>query len=202
MPMMKMGSQSEPDSMVIGPMSIPSAIKHDRQRNGEKIDRECPENVEDARQHRVDDAAEEAGGEAEGSADQQCHDGCGTGDEQRIEPAIEEARHDVPALVVGAQEVVAEFPGGADWRVAQAQAFGRLLHDRHVFAVDLDDGIKRRPEGVDAGPGGIERRGNAAGNNHQESTGVPPSAARSRARRRRAVAQGPRLFAAVSALSA
>ena len=59
-----------------------------------------------------------------------------------VEPAIEQPRHHIPALIVGAQKIISELPGGADRRVAQSQTFGRLLHHRNVLAVDVNDGIK------------------------------------------------------------
>ena len=50
-----------------------------------------------------------------------------------LRTAIEQPRHHVAALIVGAEEIVAELPGRADRRVAQAQAFGRLLHHRNLL---------------------------------------------------------------------
>ena len=65
------------------------------------------------------------------------------GDQQGIQSAIEQAGHDVPALIVGTEKIVAKFPSRSDRRVAKTKTFGRLFHDRHVLPVDLDDGIER-----------------------------------------------------------
>ena len=88
----------------------------------------------------------------------QADHGRGAGDQQRVAPAIEQPRHDVAALVVGAEEIGAEIPGRPDGRVAEAQPFGRLLHHRHLLAIDDDDGVEGGAERVDAGIGGIDRR--------------------------------------------
>ena len=133
----------------------PLRDQHDRERDGEEIDREGPENVEEARYEHVDDAAEIAGGQAHERGEEQRHHGRHAGNEQRVEAAVEQAGHHVTALIVGAEEIVAELPGGADGRVAEAQTFCRLLHHRNVLAVDLDHGIERRAEGIGVGPGGI-----------------------------------------------
>ena len=65
MPMMKIGSAQaaglDRDRADVDAL----ADQHDRQRDGQQIDRKGPEHVEQARQHHVDDAAEKAGDEAD-----------------------------------------------------------------------------------------------------------------------------------------
>ena len=107
--MMKIGSHRLPDSMVMGPIIDALGDQHDRERNRQEIDRESPEHVEDARQDDIDDAAEKAGGEADDRREEQRDHGRGAGDQQRVAAAIEQARHDIAALIVGAEEIVAEL---------------------------------------------------------------------------------------------
>ena len=49
---------------------------------------------------------------------------------QRVAAAVEQARRDVAALVVGAEEVVVDVPRRPDRRHAEAEAARALDHDR------------------------------------------------------------------------
>ena len=133
MPMMKIGSHRLPDFDGDGAEIDALRDEHDRERDRQEIDREGPEHVEDARQDRVGDAAEKPATSPMAVARTECNDGGGAGDQQRIAPAIKQPRHHIAALIVGAEEIVAELPGGADRRVAEPQALGRLLHHRHLL---------------------------------------------------------------------
>ena len=74
MPMMKMGSHRLPELMVIGPMLDALAISTIESEIASRIDRKGPEHVEEAREHRIDDAAEEAGDEPDQRAEDQADD--------------------------------------------------------------------------------------------------------------------------------
>ena len=51
--------------------------EHDRKGNGEKIDWECPQDIENARQDCIGHTAEEAGGEPDGGCEDHRDDGRG-----------------------------------------------------------------------------------------------------------------------------
>ena len=116
-----------------------------------RIDREGPEHVEEARQHDIDDAAEEAGDKAEQRRQGQADHGRRAGDQQRVAAAIEQPGHDVAALVVGAEQIGAETPGRPDRRGAEAEALGRGLHHRLRLAVDHDLAVEVGAERIGAG---------------------------------------------------
>ena len=112
MPMMKIGSHSEPE--LDGDRADVDALgdQHDRERDGQQIDGKGPEHVEDARQHHVDDAAEEAGDQADERREDQVKTVAAPAISSELQPAIEQPRHHVAALVVGAEEIVAESQVG------------------------------------------------------------------------------------------
>ena len=70
------------------------------------------------------------------------------GDEQGVAAAVEHARGDVAALVVGAQEVVVDVPRRPDRRHAEPEAAGALDHDGRGLAVDDRRAVDRRLERV------------------------------------------------------
>ena len=79
----------------------------ERRDEGERQDepREGEEDVGDAHQHRVDQPAGIAGDRADGEADRRGDDRDEDDDEQRDARAVDDAREDVAALVVGAEPV-------------------------------------------------------------------------------------------------
>src|SRR5579872_6098437 len=111
------------------------ADEHDGKRDRQQIDGERPEHVEQARDQHVGDAAEEAGDKPGERGKEQADDRRGAADEKRIAPAVKQARRDIAALGIGAEEIGMEVPGRAQRHRAQAQALGRRLDQVHVLAV-------------------------------------------------------------------
>ena len=169
MPMIRIGSHRLPEVILIGPIASALRDQHDRQRDREQVDRKRPENIEQARQDEIDDSAEEAGDDAHQRRKHEADRGRRGADQQRIAAAVEQSGGDVAALAVGSQHVGSEAPGRLHRREAQAQPFGRGLHDLHGLAGDDDLAVEVGAERVGAGdlashrPAPAGRRARSAG---------------------------------------
>ena len=137
-----------------GPIGMPLVSATVEIEIASEEDREGPDDVEEARQDLVDDAAEEAGDERDDRREEAAERRRDRADEQRVAAAVEQARGDVAALVVGAQEVVVDVPGRPDRRDAEAEAAGALHHHRLLLAVD-----QRRAVDASSRTGACARRG-------------------------------------------
>ena len=104
--MITIGSHEAPRLERERPEREAAREQHGREADREQVDRERPDDVEQPRQHAVDRAAEEAGSEADQRREEAGEQRRGHPDQQRVAAAVQQARRDVAALVVGAEEVV------------------------------------------------------------------------------------------------
>ncbi len=106
-----------------------------RDRDGQQVHGEGPDDVHDAGQQRVGQAAEEAGEQGDDGGGEAAQDGRADPDQQRAPPAVQQQDGDVAAHAVPAEEVVAQVPGGPDRGLAQVQGPAALLHHRDHLPV-------------------------------------------------------------------
>ena len=108
--MIRIGIQIESPAMAIGPELEPADRQRGAQRDPEEQHREGPDDVEHPRQHRVDPAAVVAGEQADDHREQR-GDGRGrNADVDRRAAAVHQPDHDVAAVLVRAEQVLAVQP--------------------------------------------------------------------------------------------
>ena len=109
--------------------------EHGRKRDRQEVDGERPDQVHEPGETAVHEAAEEARDQPENERDQAADSSRRDCDLEGRPSAVEHARHDIPPLGVGTDEVV-RVPGGADRNLTQAELAAALLDHVDCFAAD------------------------------------------------------------------
>ena len=132
--MIRIGIQSEPPEISIGPILRPPTASAAPSAIAEQDHREGPDHVEGPRDHRVGPAAVVAGEQGEDDGEEGRDQRRGEADQQRGPPAVHQPHHLVAAeAAVGAEE---ELAVGAEPDRPDRRAVG--ADDVALFAADLD----------------------------------------------------------------
>lgn len=132
--------------MVNGPSRAPLRLIAEAKRKPTKQGRERPDQVEQAADQRVGSPPEVARGESEGDCDEHGQRERAGSDQDRGPPSVQEPDHEVPAVLVRAEEVC-PTPGRADRHTVerdhvdslavQRDLVGQVVHSRVVRATRL-----------------------------------------------------------------